>query len=269
MVSVRPFTAADIPFGMSLVGQVGWNQRAEDWRRMLRLQPDGGLVAEWEGRPAGTVMVCLFEDVAWVSMMLVDAALRRRGLGRRLMEHALQFAESRGAQTVRLDATPLGQPLYEQLGFQADFPLERFVGQPRGGRRHPVVPCDPAAAAEWDRAITGTNRRRLLELLATEAPCWRLPNWQGYITYRLGGTAVQIGPCVAEDTAGPRLLEHVFDLFAGETVLLDIPCGHAAARALAEQCGLRPQRRLLRMTRGARVVERTDSLWASFGPEKG
>jgi len=43
------------------------------------------------------------------------------------MECALAFLDNQSVTSVRLDATPLGQPLYEQLGFVRD----RQIGKHR------------------------------------------------------------------------------------------------------------------------------------------
>lgn len=269
MLSIRGMTHADIPFGMALKEQAGWNQRAADWERTLRLQPDGGFVAEWSGQPAGTVMVCLFDEVAWISMMLVEASLRGRGIGRALMEQALAFAAAHGARTQRLDATSLGEPLYRRLGFEADFALERWGGRPRGGELSALVPRTLAEVAAWDRAITGTNRERWLAELLAEAPAWGGLDLPGYVTSRRGSAAVQIGPCLSESSQAGWLLEQALGRLAGVEVVVDIPVSHESARAIAERCGLTPRRTFLRMTRGPKVAERVEHLWASSGPEKG
>src|SRR5215470_13964397 len=102
-------TVDDIPLGMRLKEQAGWNQTEADWRRFLDLEPEGCFVAELDSVPAGTTLTCTFGPVAWIAMVLVDAALRGRGIGKALMVHALDFLDRRGVRTVRLDATPLGQ----------------------------------------------------------------------------------------------------------------------------------------------------------------
>src|SRR5439155_19059347 len=53
---------------------------------------------------------------------------RGRGIGKALVHHALDFLDRQGVQSVRLDATPLGQPLYEKLGFMPEYTLKRFEG---------------------------------------------------------------------------------------------------------------------------------------------
>src|SRR5262249_32451649 len=107
-------TEPDIALGMRLKQQAGWNQTEADWRRCLALEPDGCFVAELDSQSVGTVTTCTFGDVAWVAMVLVEETVRGRGIGRALMERALAYLESTGVRCVRLDATPLGRPLYEK-----------------------------------------------------------------------------------------------------------------------------------------------------------
>src|SRR5437899_2322980 len=128
MMTIRLMTMDDLPLGQHLTRQAGWNQTEADWRRMLDLQPDGCFVGEGEGAPVATTTTCLFGRTAWVAAVLDEEALRRRGLGRALMQRALAFLESCGVTAVRLDATPLGRPLYEQLGFRAQFEVVRYAG---------------------------------------------------------------------------------------------------------------------------------------------
>jgi GNAT superfamily N-acetyltransferase len=120
LLRIHALTVADIPAGMHLKKQAGWNQLEADWQRLLDLQPDGCFLAELDGARAGTVTTCRFGPVAWVAMLLVDPVFRRRGIGRALMCHALDALDTRGVLSVRLDATPMGRPLYESLGFASE-----------------------------------------------------------------------------------------------------------------------------------------------------
>src|SRR5690242_17875638 len=141
-------TSADVPLGLRLREQAGWNQTEADWRRFLALEPDGCFVAELDGAAAGTAAAFVFGPVAWVAMVLVDEALRGRGVGGALMRHALDFLDRRAVRTVRLDATPLGRPLYEKLGFVAEYTLLRYAGalppvEPGPAEAVRVVPTAP------------------------------------------------------------------------------------------------------------------------------
>jgi predicted N-acetyltransferase YhbS len=278
MIHIRQMTLADIPLGMRLKAQAAWNQLEADWLRFLDLQPDGAFVAELDGTPAGTVTTCSFGPVAWVAMMLVDASLRGRGLGRALMQRALDFLDGAGVRSVRLDATPLGQPLYEKLGFLPEYLLTRFEGP------SPQVEAPPGVTAargehldsllRLDRAVTGTDRERVLRRLLAESPdearAVETPDGvAGYLLARPGARAWYVGPCLAHAEAGPLLLADAWRRHAGAPIFMDIPEGNAPALTLARAAGLSPQRTLTRMYRGVKVEERVADLWASSGPEKG
>jgi predicted N-acetyltransferase YhbS len=273
-VSIRTMTPRDLDAIFALKEQAGWNQTRGDLVRFQRLAPEGGLVAECDGASSGAVMVFEFGPVAWIAMMLVEKTLRGRGIGRALMEHALTFAESRGAASIRLDATPLGQPLYEKLGFVADYSLTRYGGTPTPPDRPlealPHVVLKDAAAL--DRLATGADRWSLLAALWDEEPgCGIMRDGKilGFHAARPGSNATQIGPCIAEAAVGAELLQDALQRRAGEPVFLDVPEPNQRAHAVAVTAGLSSQRWLLRMTRGPRTAERVEMLWASSGPEKG
>jgi GNAT superfamily N-acetyltransferase len=278
MIHLRTMTRADVPFGMALKEQAGWNQTAADWLRFLDMEPDGCFVAELEGQLAGTVTNSLFGSVAWVSMVLVDSALRGRGIGTAMMERALFFLEERGARTIRLDATPLGQPIYEKLGFVADYTLASYVGVPQfvapSDQVRPMSQQDLTATLTLDRAVTGTDRETFVGRLFAEHPTEaRVIELGGrvasYLLARPGSLAWRIGPCLGDVETGRLLLEDACHRHSGQPVVLDIPLDLSPASAVAEAMGLRELRRLTRMSRGAPVGECVDGLWCSSGPEKG
>ena len=284
-IHIRTMTEHDLPLGMRLKGEAGWNQTPADWRRFLAMEPEGCLVAELDGVTVGTAVVTAFEGVAWISMVLVEQEFRGRGVGKALMNRAVQVAEELGARTIRLDATPLGQPLYESLGFVPQYALTRYAGV--------AVPADatvlsapqvlrvarsedmPAILAV-DSIATGTRRGKFLFLLfagdsapfrVVEQPDGRLSS---YLAARTGSDAVQLGPCIAHsEEIGTALLTDALSRYAGSRVYWDLPSSHFSAKQLAESSGLAPQRQLLRMCRGEGVNDDVPKLWASSGPELG
>jgi GNAT superfamily N-acetyltransferase len=278
MTFIRPMTAADLPLGLRLSRQAGWNQTEADWKRFLALQPDGCFVAQWGGTPVGTTTTCIFGPVAWIAMVLVEESARGRGIGTALLHHALEFLDRRHVAAVRLDATPLGLPLYERLGFVEQFRLARYQGiLPPAAPEAGALAASPGhweALAALDETVTLTDRRRLLfRLFAEESVGTFLPQGGGrlggFLAARPGTRAVQLGPCIAAPEAGPVLFTAARHLFAGRPIFVDIPVPNEAANRLAEAQGLAVQRHLTRMCRGAAVCERVEWLWASSGPEKG
>ena len=276
-------TAEDLPLGMRLKSQAGWNQTEGDWLRFLAMQPEGCLVAELDGVAVATTVVTAFDRVAWISMVLVEEAVRGRGVGKALMIRAVQVAEELGCTTIRLDATPLGQLLYESLGFVPQYELTRHAGVVGtiGSPSSASVAVRVASSTDWpaildvDSVTTGTHRGKFLSRLFSEEPAAvRVVEHHGqivgYFTIRLGSDAVQLGPCIAAtDEAGGNLLVDALSRFAGSRVYWDLPSSHLAAAQLAKSAGLAPQRQLLRMCRGEGVTDDVARLWASSGPELG
>jgi putative acetyltransferase len=55
--------------------------------------------------------------------LMVDAGYRRRGIGRALLEEAVQWARESGVQKLELHVFPWNEPairLYEQFGFRRE-----------------------------------------------------------------------------------------------------------------------------------------------------
>jgi GNAT superfamily N-acetyltransferase len=278
MVHIRPMTADDVALGLRLSQQANWNQTEADWRRLLDLQPDGCFVAESDGTAVGTTTTTIFGPVAWIAMVLVEESARGHGIGKALVGHALDVLDRRRVPTVRLDATALGQHLYEGLGFVEQYALARYEGTPP--RAMEMAASEPASSDEWERlaildqAITGIDRRALLSRLFAEQPAdVRLDRvgaqLAGYLTARPGRRAVQIGPCIASPEGGPPLFADAFHRYAGHDIYVDIPISNAVATRVAEAHGLTVQRSFARMCRGRPQRERIEWLWASSGPENG
>jgi ribosomal protein S18 acetylase RimI-like enzyme len=114
--SVRMGGESDIPAALRLKELAGWNQTESDWRRLLRLQPSGCFCATIEGNVVGTTTTTSYgRELAWIGMVLVDPEFRRLGIATKLMHTALDHLRDLGVATVKLDATPEGRPVYENL----------------------------------------------------------------------------------------------------------------------------------------------------------
>lgn len=292
-MNIRTMTAADIPFAMRLKAQNNWNQLEADWRRQLDLEPSGCFVAEFQGTPVGTACACIFGDIAWINFVLVDQSQRGQGIGTMLMQHVVQYLDQRDVTCIRLDATPLGQPVYEKLAFAGEFKLDRFegifgigadavlhsfsgrrVGGEGAGHVANLLIEDLPTVFAMDEAITRTPRAKLLQHLHGAAPdrmhkYVRDGQLEGYCLCRPGANAWQIGPVQGSAEACTHLLLELTSRLAGERVYLDVPTDNKKAVEFVQTLSLKVQRSFLRMSRGRKVDENLELFWASSGPEKG
>ena len=283
-IRLRLLTAADLPFADAIRNLAGWNQTLPDWRRFLSLEPEGCFLAEWEGTPAGTATTLKHgPDLAWIGMVLVRPELRRRGVGRALLEHCLDYLRQRGIRGVKLDATPLGRPVYAALGFAEEWTLTRWQRDApyafrtsAGSMPATFAAIDLAAVREIDTAAFGTPRDRLLRALlsdstVTVACADESGAATGYAMLRPGARAHYLGPVVADEPAvGIALIEEVLRRASLGRVFWDIPDANTAAVAWAREHGFEPQRSLVRMCRGPSPAPGNPAYqFALTGPETG
>lgn len=283
MLSVRQLTASDIPFGMELKTEASWNQLASEWERAWALDPNGCFVGLCDGTPAATLTTCTFGRTAWIAMVLTRSTFRGRGLATALLKHSIAYLHERGVESIRLDATALGRPVYEKLGFQVDSEITRFYGRPTLTpstvdaklRLVPLAVSHLAACAELDAAATGNDRTSLLQRLHQEWPtagiaALRGDEVQGFCLARRGSRAAQIGPCiVAAPHDGAAVLAAGMQRLGEGPLYLDVPHRNPAGRRFAGEVGLAAERDFFRMTLGRPVAEQSERIWANYGPEKG
>lgn len=82
-----------------------------------------------EGLVAATAWTFVHDGDCGVYGVSTLPQWRRRGFAKRLMEHMLADAHAHGATSASLQSTPMGQPLYETLGFTAAGRYEEWIWQ--------------------------------------------------------------------------------------------------------------------------------------------
>jgi GNAT superfamily N-acetyltransferase len=245
----------DIAGCMALSAEAGWNQTPDDWALFMRHGTVFGLPGD-DGRPVASGAVLPFSDAfAWVSMVLVTAASRRRRIGTAILEACCAELRRRGLIAV-LDATPAGERVYRPLGFVPQFALTRWQGQGGGA----VAPADIrpmradnlAAAIAIDTAAFGAPRDFLLRSFFARAPQLAFISADGasFALARPGRIATQIGPIIAADEdAAATLLTAALGATSGP-VFLDVAERWQQLAALLKQRGFTVQRPFLRMALG-------------------
>ena len=243
----------------------------------------------------------------WIGMLLVDPEFRGQGIGSTLLQRAIDHLRGSGVETVKLDATPMGRVVYLKHGFQDEYGLERWAGRPIADWGLPIGDCgssirtakdaaqpirnpqseirheDLPAVLAYDTAAFGADRRSIVQAWFQSWPERTIAVWEGsrlagYALARRGARYQQAGPIVCDTpgagTAGPdagqALLARVFQLAAGQEVIIDILSENAWVRELVQRAGLVQQRTLTRMYQGPNATPgRPQSIVALAGPEVG
>ncbi|MCG5220641.1 GNAT family N-acetyltransferase [Streptosporangium sp. KLBMP 9127] len=239
---VRRLDTGDLAACLRLAVEREWRPEEHKWRLLFEIgdvygidDPDGGL--------AGTVICTPYGDeVAAISMMLVAKRFERRGLGGRLMSHAMERA---GTATICLTATEYGRTLYERLGFRGISRCTTYSGQLR---REPVDGSRPATASDLseifalDAEVFGAPRTELLTRLPDFAEeIWVADGADGIAGYGAAWRNIDeavIGPVIAQDTATALALISDLSAAVDGPVRLELDHRHPALIAWAADHGL-------------------------------
>lgn len=266
----------------ALVAASGWNQVAADWGIFLAL---GTVYAVRNGaRVIATAATLPYGDIcAWISMVLVDAAWRRRGLATRLLRQCIDDIRATGAVPV-LDATPAGRAVYRQLGFEDAWGFARLTSPRRTGALpagDAAIDVRPISDAVWpdlcayDAAVFGVDRSALLARMRGRLPAanlcaMRAGRITGLLLGRDGRTSAHLGPLIAEDeTTALALLARALPLLEGN-VYIDLADAKSAVREALQASGFAPQRPFTRMLHGrAASFDDAGQTYAVIGPEFG
>ncbi len=272
---------ADLADAEAMVAEAGWNQIAADWRIFLdfgttyAVRSGGRVIATAATLPYGG-------RCAWISMVLVSAEHRRRGLATRLLHRCISDVKASGLVPV-LDATPAGAEVYAPLGFQAAWGFARLASQRRSIETPPTdgIAIHPIAADTWkalctyDATIFGADRSGVLARMRGRLPATNLIAVRdgrivGMLLGRDGRTSAHLGPLIAEDDAVAKaLLAHALDRIDGPTYI-DVVDAKSEVRGFLEASGFAMQRPFTRMLLGRREsFDDRSRTYAVIGPEFG
>jgi GNAT superfamily N-acetyltransferase len=278
-MNLRTMTTDDVPAGMRLKDLAGWNQTPADWRCFLESSPTGCFAADVDGKVVGTAATIVYEHrFAWIGMVLVDPEFRGRGIGTRLLEKAIEHLDGIGIRTMKLDATPAGRPIYQKLGFQDEYEIERWLLKRDAPDAAPLTDPHPVPdrVLQLDREIFGGDRSALLRSLAAENPDFAMVSERnseiaGYTFGRRGTLADHLGPWMARDEeTAAGLLDEFLKRSRRETVFVDALKDRRFATGLLQARGFTVSRPLTRMVRGPNSYPgRPELLCAILGPEFG
>ena len=179
--------------------EAGWNQNEADWRFFLSKGAVFG-VRDGASLVATAALLPYSAGNAWISMVLVTADFRRRGIATKLVDTCLDVATRRGL-TTWLDATPAGATVYGPLGFMPTLQLRRLRRQkPQGTTAtRPLSAGNLDGLAARDGSAMGFHRSTLLSEFSARpgsASCLTIEPWRLFATAAPRGISVRCWPIV-------------------------------------------------------------------------
>lgn len=267
--SIRALKPSDLASASELSVLAGWNQNVGDWEMLAGLPQAHCFCIEADRQIVSTsTLLCYGKSLAWIGMVLTRPEYRGHGFARRLFDHVLHHAEQLQIETLKLDATEQGKPLYESYGFHAEQPIERWSrAATTNSNSVPSSVFFTGDLRALDQEAFGADRSFLLDRLAARGAFCHTPN--GFLFTRAGRNTSYLGPCIARDfeTARELLTNTVHQ--SETSWSWDLLPGNNNAVRVAHALGFTRRRSLTRMARGKALRGRDDLVYAIAGFELG
>ena len=194
-----------------------------------------------------------------MGFMAVHPDAQRQGIGLALMQFVLARLEQQHVPLVTLDASAMGRPLYDRLGF---VPYDETLIFERQGMPanpgslanvHPLSDQDLDELAALDTPVFGADRRKVFQALLKVFPerAFLLRDAGGQMEGYLVAQKNRIGPWVMlQPEHADALLKAALALPYTGTVSLAVPSSNREAMELLQRRGFTPVRANRHMGRG-------------------
>ena len=275
-ITVRSMTASDLEFAQVLTDSEGWDNSARDWERLHSLNV--GLVAEVEGAAAGVCTANDYGELGNIGNCVVVPAQRDHGIGRALVEAALERLAR--CRAVRVHSLMPSAGFYRTFGFVAEGMSTHFRLSPE---MHGLVPFEvgdaevESARSDWEELLAldarqfGGDRSSLLNTLADAVPEAAFAVEGGYILAKGEDTHYELGPWVVESGCQRwrQLLEAAMAALPREATLeIIVPSPNFRVTSLLETQGWEAVDYMLAMVHGGEWSDESN-ICARAGGDKG
>lgn len=236
MVNLRSLTVEDIGEALELSGAERWNQTENDWKFLINTPENICLAAVSDGTVVGTATATNYNnEIAWIGMVLVNKNYRGKGISKLLLSRL--FQKLNHCRSIKLDATPAGQPVYQKFGFKNEYKILRLTNSAVSPIKlnsdclseiEKVTNENITEVVLLDNKTFGTNRKNLVEYLIRNSPSHsyimkRDGKITGFVLGRKGVRFYQIGPVTALSAAdAKRLILKTMEKLADMPVVVDV-----------------------------------------------
>ncbi len=276
MLKILLMQELDIPFVLGLIENEKWQYSDSDLKRLLSLQPDGCFIAWKDGERAGIVSTIIYDDYAFLGMLIVKDEFRRLGIGRELAEYAINHLKDKNIKTIELDGVFNAVEMYRSLGFKDKYLSLRFVKK-HGAKSDDTMlyqPLNFEGITEFDFRMTKISRKGLIEKYLEEFQksvfILQKEKIKSYAVVHPGNKGhVSISLFISElSNSAEILLNSILKRFQNKTVNVGVPAINRDAVKLFLRKGFIFKEPALRMYYGERKSYE-NFLYGIVSPEKG
>ena len=278
---IRNMLSSDIDFALGLAMAEGWTSTRSDFEELVLFDPNGCFIAEMSSKPVGMVCSISYGTFGFVGNLIVRPEYRGEGRGFDLMEHAMDYLQSRATSVVMLDAVPKAVSLYECLGFEVVCRSLRLAGsvEPKSSpRMHQMDEKNLKQVLSLDQELFGGDRSLFLKKSLEKNPDLSLvcESENEIVGFMMGSRRhghVRLAPWAL--SGFPGLAQEMLRAFARKTGSATIRVGvlekNENAVRLLKNYGFHKQSHSWRMVKGISpdAVHLADGLYAIGSPMRG
>ena len=249
---LRRMTEADMREVQTVMESVGWHFTPQVVRRRFEWSGETTFCIEENGRLCATgIGIAYGTRLGWVGMIITHTACQRRGFARQMTVQVIESLQERGVACIMLDASRLGQPLYEQLGFHPLYDILIYSGRATAAIQQAssvrlARAEDIPAIIRLDGEVFGIERAQIVTDMIEDFPdfCW-VDVHDGAVNGFLlaqpdaNGHYAHIGAWAHQAANGADgLFGKALERFADWELRVEIPEANSAAQAIVTRYGL-------------------------------
>ncbi|MGB0943304.1 MAG: GNAT family N-acetyltransferase [Marinomonas sp.] len=252
---IRKMTQEELGLALSWAAIEGWNPGLHDAKTYFLADPNGFLLAEFNGEPIGCISAIKYSpDFAFIGFYLVKPEFRGQGYGMQLWQAAMSYLSG---CNIGLDGVAAQQANYQKSGFQLAYANVRFQGEvglvnadKPNKLKGAVVPLETMPLSSlftYENAFFPADRTAFVQAWVEQDDANALAyvdegSVQGYGVIRQCQTGYKIAPLFADSPEIARSLIAALttDLPKGAAFFLDVPACHQDAVLLAKGFAMEP-----------------------------
>lgn len=166
----RNLTLDDLDFALELTTIENWGTTLGELEDLLLFAPNCAILAIIKNNPVGMIFTVSYDNFGFIGNLIVKKEFRNQGIGKQLMQKAIDYLENSGNSIIMLDGVEAAVGLYQSQGFIISCKSLRLEGEvihKPSNRVFQMNNEDFQDVLKLDRRIFQANREFLLRKIFT------------------------------------------------------------------------------------------------------